>query len=212
MLILAKGYPNQFRNAKDELAASDAKQWFPSIDDFRATAVMSGGSSGEALTLAQVVEIIGKEKPGSIAALGLIGHANRSVFALAGRIVGDNIHFAQDSLIFEDTIKANLSKIKAVKDRFTEDGSITLYACDAGSGQNLLDAISDAFEVKVFGFQTEIYWCFTVSAKGKVTRGRTYFDSQGFEVHPDCDSNSFSSDIRAWGPNMSSKSGVHSKP
>src|SRR3974390_1990659 len=61
MLIIAKGFPNQFRTTDQEMAASDRGKWFPSVDDFRATAASSGGSGGEAATFAQLLEVVGNQ-------------------------------------------------------------------------------------------------------------------------------------------------------
>ena len=208
MLVLAKDYPNEFRSVKAELDASENKSWYPSIDDFRATAAGSGGSAGEVSTLDELIEFISKQKDGSIGDLGLIGHADRELFGLGGRIKSDgHLYFTQAGLVWDDTLTKKIAKIKAVRGKFAKDGTITLYACDAGSGKKLLDAISDAFGVKARGFSTEIFWCFMTSGN-KAQRGRTYWDREGYGVHPSCDSGKFTADIRNWTPDTSSSSGV----
>ena len=209
-LIISSGYPSPFRNITEELAASNADppNWFPMTVDFRATAAHSGGAE-EAASFEQLLNVIGKKKAGSITELGLVGHASPASFALAGQAVPGNIHFDPKGIIHPDTIKDNLSKIKAVRDRFKTDdkknpASITLFACDAGSGDALLEALSSAFQVKARGFKNEIWWCFTTAKGGAAIRGRTWYDGVGAGVHPACDSSQFSPDIRVWQPEKES--------
>jgi hypothetical protein len=208
MLILASGFPNHYGGIANELAASrrDPSNWFPTNDDFRATAAFSGGSSGEAATFDDLLTIIGKQPERSIVDLSLVGHANLHTFALAGKVVQDGMVFSVPGMITEESIKTNLDKIKALRNRFktqgTELASITLYACDAGSGMPLLQALAGAFQVIVKGFKTEIFYCF-MSTGGRVVRGRTFLDALGIGVHPDCSSSQFSADIRKWIPDQS---------
>jgi hypothetical protein len=205
-LIISAGYPSPFRTVAEEIAASNADppNWFPMTVDFRATAAHSGGAE-EASSFEQLINVIGKRKPGAISELGLIGHASPSAFALSGHAVPGNIHFDPKGLIHPDTIQDNLEKIKAVRNRFktgdkNNPASITLFACDAGSGDALLEALSSAFQVTVRGFTQEIWWCF-MTAKGAAIRGRTWYDAVGAGIHPSCDSSEFSPDIRVWRPN-----------
>jgi hypothetical protein len=209
-LIISSGYPSPFRNITEELAASNANppNWFPMSVDFRATAAHSGGAD-EAASFAQLLDVIGKKKPGSISELGLIGHASPTAFALAGQAVPGNIHFDPKGLIHPDTIKDNLDRIKAIRNRFKSDdkknpASITLFACDAGSGDALLQALSSAFQVTARGFKNEIWWCFMTPKGGPVIRGRTWYDGVGAGIHPQCDSPDFSPDIRVWKPEKES--------
>ena len=152
----------------------------------------------------QLLKIIENKKPGSIVELGLVGHASPTAFALAGTETTRNIRFDPKGLIHPDTIHDKLARITALRDRFkTGDKdnppSITLFACDAGSGDDLLEAISSAFQVTARGFQHEIWWCFMVIKRAAV-RGRTWYDGVGMGVHPQCDSDRFSVDIRTWKP------------
>jgi hypothetical protein len=204
-LIISSGYPSPFANVAEELAASNADppNWFPMTVDFRATAAHSGGA-GEAASFEQLLNVIGKSKPGTISELGLIGHASPTAFALSGQAIPGNIRFDHKGLIHPDTIQDNLEKIKALRNRFKTDdkknpASITLFACDAGSGDALLEAISSAFQVSARGFSQEIWWCFT-TVKGAALRGRTWYDAVGAGMHPRCESSEFSADIRVWRP------------
>jgi hypothetical protein len=209
-LIIASGYPYPYRSLTEELEAAHADNWFPTTVDFRATAVHSGGA-GEAATFAQLLDVIAKKKPGSIRELGIVGHANQDVFVLGGRIDHGTIATnAATAVIGPDSIRANMDKIKSVRNRFALQDikvpSITLFACDAGSGDTLLDEMSKAFQVTVRGFEREIWWCFMV-AKGAAVRGRTWYDGVGAGLHPKCDSSQFSPDIRTWIPGKQSYAG-----
>jgi hypothetical protein len=208
-LIIAGGFHNRFSSVHAEFAAAKAGQWFPSTVDFRATAAHSGGLKGQAATFDALLDLIGKRQKESIRELGLIGHANPQGFALAGMFVPkiNDLVFSAAGLIHAETIKQKMKKIIAVRDRFAHRGyvdwpTITLYACDAGTGPDLLQAMGAAFEARVRGFQKEIFWCFTPSGAGAV-RGRTFYDAVGAGIHPDC--SRFSPDIRVWRPDSESK-------
>jgi hypothetical protein len=198
-MIISSGYPNSYGSVADELAASKADAWFPTTVDFRATATHSGGAE-EAASFDELLKVIGKTKKGSIEQLGLVGHANRETFALSGRVQNANVNFGKEGMLHPVSIKEKLEKIRAVRDRFTTDAVITLYACDAGVGTTLLAALSQAFQVTVQGFQNQIWWCFMVTAKGGAVRGRTWYDRMGAGLHPECGSSEFSADIRIWTP------------
>ena len=205
-LIIASGYANAYGGDAGEIAAADPKnnQWFPTTIDFRATAARSGGT-GEAASLEDVIGLIAKEKPGAIQSLGLVGHANQRVFSMAGKVTSypSNVAFFDAGIIDPDSLAKNSAKIQAVQDRFAKDARIVLYACHAGAGKDLLDAVSNAFGVCALGFTTEIVWCFSHNGRKITSRGRT-FRSTGVDVYPECDGNSFASDITAWGPDNKS--------
>lgn len=205
-LIISSGYPSPFGNISEELKAAQANpsEWYPMTVDFRATAVHSGGGD-EAASFEQLLSVVEKKKPGSITELGLVGHASPAVFSLAGTKTTRNIHFDPKGIIHPDSIQDNLAKIKTLRDRFKTDDkdnppSITLFACDAGAGDKLLEAISSAFQVTARGFKNEIWWCFMVPKKGGPVRGRTWYDSGGMGIHPQCEDDKFSPDIRTWTP------------
>jgi hypothetical protein len=208
-LIIAGGFHNRFSSVKAEMAAAQAGRWFPSTLDFRATAAHSGGLKAEVASFDALLDLIGKRKKESIRELGLIGHANPQAFALAGTFMPgiNDLVFSSAGLIHTDTIKQKMEKIIAVRDRFAHRDfvdwpTITLYACDAGTGPDLLQAIGTAFEAKVRGFNKEIFWCFTPSGGG-VIRGRTFYDAVGAGIHPNC--SQFSPDIRVWKPDSESQ-------
>jgi hypothetical protein len=189
MLIIASGYPQ---------AASDGTEWYPMTPDFRATGLSSGGAK-EASTFDAMLKILEGEKAGSIDELGLIGHGSQRVFSLAGHKIPNNIAFNENGIVNGISIKNNIKRVTAVRDRFADNASIILYCCDSGSGDELLSDIADGFQVTVKGFANSIWWC-TMTAAGALVRGRTWYDSLGAGMHPDCGSNEFSADIRQWKP------------
>jgi hypothetical protein len=202
-LVIASGYPSPYRNVSEELAASKANNWYPTTIDFRATAAQSGGAEGAA-SFEELLNVLAKKTPRSLTDLGLVGHANPEALVLAGQVDRGTITTNSKSIISADSIKVNLNKIKSVRNRFKTDdknnpASIIIYACDAGSGDELLEALSDAFQVTAKGFKQEIWWCF-MTTSGPVVRGRTWYDAVGTGVPPDCGSANFSPDIRVWKP------------
>jgi hypothetical protein len=209
-LIFSSGYPSPYPNVGEELKAAQLvpPDWAPMSPDFRETGIHSGGADGAA-SFDQLLSWIEKKKPGTITELGIIGHANPATFSLAGTKTTNNIHFDPKGMIHPVSIKDNLKRITALRDRFNTDDkdnppSITLFACDAGSGDPLLEAIASAFQVTARGFKNEIWWCFMVNKKAAV-RGRTYYDSSGYGYHPQCDDDKFSVDIRTWTPDKQKK-------
>jgi hypothetical protein len=188
-LIIASGYPQ---------ALPDGTEWSPMTPDFRATGMSSGGAD-EAATFDAMLKIVEGKKTGSISELGLVGHGSQRTFSLAGHKIPNNIQFDPKGMIHPVSIKDNIKRITKLRDRFAEDASITLFCCDSGSGDELLSAIADAFQVTVRGFQNEIWWC-TMVAAGALVRGRTWYDSLGAGLHPRCGSDEFSADIRQWKP------------
>lgn len=212
-LMISGGYPYRFSSVSDELAASQAGHWFPATVDFKATAALSGGSKGEPATFDALLDLISKRPKNSIRELALIGHANSETFSLAGSFnphVNDLV-FHEAGMIHPETIKRKIKKITSLRDRFGRQGygnwgserrysswpAIILYSCDAGTGEDLLQAIGVAFQCIVLGFKREIFWCFTPSGS-KAVRGRTFYDAVGAGIHPSC--GSFSPDIRIWRP------------
>jgi hypothetical protein len=204
-IIIASGYENTYGGEYAEIGYAEQKKWYPTTTDFRATG-RGSGATGEATTFAEVLDLIAAEKPGSIQNLGLVGHANIRTFSMAGRVTikPSDVVFTEAGMINPISIKDNLAKITGLQDRFAKDAQITLYACHAGTGKELLDALSNAFGVCAYGFTNEIAWCLNWKGRKIISRGRTYYDSLGTEIYPACDSPGFSADIRRWSPDSKS--------
>jgi hypothetical protein len=205
-LLIAGGFPNRFRSIRDEIAASKIGRWFPNTVDFRATAGHSGNFKGAPATFDALLDLISKQPKESIRELGLIGHANPQAFALAGMFMPsvNDLVFTGAGMIHPVSIKEKWNKLVTLRDRFAHKGyidwpTITLYACDAGTGAELLQALATALEVQVRGFKNEIVWCLTSSG----VRGKTFYDNVGMGLHPDC--SRFSPDIRVWKPDSETK-------
>jgi hypothetical protein len=205
-LIIAGGYPHPYANVAAELKASQSKAWLPTTIDFRATAKGSGGAE-EAASFDGLLKLIAKKEKRAIKDLGLIGHANIHTFALSGKVQGDSVVFGTEGMITTASLKARLDQIKGVRDRFVSGATITYYACNAGTAPALLEETSNAFQVLVKGFKNQVWWCFYPS-KGGAVRGRTWYDAVGAGIHPQCDSSSFSDDIKVWTPDNKSFTGV----
>jgi hypothetical protein len=165
-LLFANGYDRPYtgHNA-DQQETRDAERgrWHPASIDMEQAAAGSGGGSGVS-TLGALLAHVEARGKGAIKELDLIAHSNSSHFALAGtidRVENDVIFDRTNALINVDTLKTQGGRIAKLRDRFAENARIVLYGCDAGSGKDLLDAISNAFQVCVHGFSDEVQYCIT---------------------------------------------------
>jgi len=229
-MAYADGYARPYKSDEAEIKNAEKGDWSPASVDFKESAANSGGGSG-ADTFAKLLTQIESKAVGSITELGLIGHANATNFGLSGTVNGKAVWFTQPGLINADTIKANLSTIqgKNLPTRFATNAKIILYGCNAGSGKDLMDAISQAFQVCVEGFKNEIDFCFkwkpAKAEKGKSRtiygRGRASYTPPidltnpdplaGLEsAEKDCDK--FATDLRTLKPDQKSCAGVVAKP
>ncbi|MBO9392135.1 DUF4157 domain-containing protein [Caldilinea sp.] len=229
-MAYADGYARPYKSDEAEIKNAEKGNWSPASIDFKESAANSGGGSG-ADTFARLLTQIESKGVGSITELGLIGHANATNFGLSGTVKGKDVWFTQPGLINADTIKANLSTIqgKNLPGRFATNAKIILYGCNAGSGKDLMDAISQAFRVCVEGFKNEIDFCFkwkpAKAEKGKSRtiygRGRASYTPPidltnpdplaGLEsAEKDCDK--FATDLRTLKPDQKSCVGVAAKP
>lgn len=229
-MAYADGYARPYKSDEAEIQNAEKGDWSPASIDFKASAANSGGGSG-ADTFAKLLTQIESKGAGSITELGLIGHANATNFGLSGTVKGKGVWFTQPGLINAETIKANLSTIqsKNLPGRFASGAKIILYGCNAGSGKDLMDAISQAFQVCVEGFKNEIDFCFkwkpAKAEKGKSRsiygRGRASYTPPidlsnpdplaGLEsAEKDCDK--FATDLRTLKPDQKSCAGASAKP
>ncbi len=215
-LIYAGAYKSPYGGDPAEIASATAKTWYPSTVDFAATIATSGGGSG-ASSFDDLIKWIGAQSKGSIAKLGLVGHASASVFGLSGDVTVSpmDVSFTPPGQISTTTIAAKLSSITAVRDRFASGAKITLYGCHAGVGTPLLAALSNAFGVCVEGFSDEIWWCIHWTGAKIDSRGRTWMDTSGLMgaglLVPDC-LTTFDADITKLKPDKSDCSGLPATP
>lgn len=181
-LVPAAGYPNRFRSDEAEIRCFEAGEptckWSPSSVDFEATATQSGGGTAIG-TFTGLLDHIARRSAGSITELGLIGHANATYFGLSGTITAHDVIFTDPGLIGADTIAANMARIEASRDRFSPVGKIVLYGCNAGVGLELLDALSRAFRVCVYGFSDEIFTCFVWAPRERRARRPRHIRHRG---------------------------------
>jgi Domain of unknown function (DUF4157) len=212
-LIYGSGYPRPFKTDEEEIRSANAHKWSPSSVDFQATATNSGGGSGTD-TFQSLLSQIASKPANSISNLGLIGHANSSMFGLSGTIIPGDVVFKPEGVISAEAIAKNTASIVKVRDRFTTSAKITLYGCDAGLGKGLLDALSNAFKVCVRGFTNEISWCFTFAGKMIYagSRGHVFVETAGLIAPnlPNCDD--FLKDIKQLQPDNESCVGVSATP
>jgi len=189
-LVFGSGYAG-YPGETAEVAKAKAGKWNPTSIDFSTNAGRSGGGSG-AKDLPELIQFIGKQGKGAIKKLGIIGHSNSRALGLSGDVHTQGVPLR--GVIMEETLKANKSKIDAVKDRFAADASIILYSCNSGGISNgLADAVSEAFGVCVKGFKNNVLWCITFneSPVSITSRGNVFYENPndplaGAGVHPSC--------------------------
>lgn len=176
-LIFGSGYPNPFAGdpaGETAAAQKNPREWFPSSVDFGKTADLSGGGTGIS-TLSGVLAAMAGMAKGSLTNLDLIGHANADLFALGGTITRTSVSGSKGGTIGPNQLAAAQPEIDKVRDRFSPNGRITIYGCNAGASGALLSALSNAFKVCARGFKDAITWCLGwQTTPVKITsRGRT---------------------------------------
>ncbi len=187
-LVYSGGYSRPYSNDADEVkAAVEFKDWYPSSVDFKATAEASGGGTAVS-NLPELIRFLSNKPDGSVDELGIIGHADSSLFAFGGTIIvptlssSGNVNFASDKLIDQTSLTTNATAIAAVKAKFSSKGRIILYGCHAGLADALMAAIAKAFGVCVYGFSEAITTGFTSSTGQNpriLSRGHVWVDSAG---------------------------------
>ncbi len=216
-LVYASGYPRRFRSDAEEVRCVEAPPnrciWAPSSVDFRATAENSGGGTGQS-TFRSLLDHIGSRATNSISELGLIGHANSEYFGLSGRITNFDVFFTEPGLIGMESIRDNMARIEAVRDRFAADAKIVLYGCHAGVGDALLNALSQAFRVCVQGFSNEILTCIEWQTPSRriTSRGRVMVDTAGLVAAELLHCPQFHTNVRSLTPDRESCAGVPRAP
>jgi hypothetical protein len=212
LMIYASGYHHPYPTDRAEIASANAGTWFPSSVDFRATAGKSGNAAGAA-SLADMLKIIGAQRAGSIAFLGLIGHGASRIgmartFGFSGRISVSpaQVVLTPSGFLNANTIWTNYDAIRALRGQFAADAKIVVYACDSGMDTTLLAPISNAFGVCAYGFKQQVTWCFNHSAQrvSPGTRGRVFVDRSGLLGMGMIPCDGFSTDAKTLTPDVNS--------
>ncbi len=205
-LIYASDYSADpaYRNDAEEHASP---HWMPTSPDFQATAQNSGGGTGVG-TFLGLTDYIKAKGPGSITTLGLIGHANRDVFALGGLVKRDgSVTGSTHGTIDKGSIDLAVvgGTIPPLRNRFASNAQIILYACNTGAGGTLMQSLSSAFQVCVQGFSTALRWCIQFSRRTQsiASRGGVRID-QG----PDPACKDFPTNVTSLTPDMESCKGA----
>ena len=183
-LAYASGFGNPFASVFEEARCGHQREiggnpdchWSPWNDDMSASASKSGGGTPVA-TLNALLSFIGTQSTGSITALGIIGHSNKSFFALGGQVLPyeNNVLFNQPAAnITAKSLADNVTRIEALKDRFAPGARIILFGCNAGASGELTSAFAKAFHVCAEGFRHPIQYHINVSTEGgRITRNST---------------------------------------
>ena len=205
-LIYASDYSADpaYKNDAEEIAN---KHWMPTSPDFQAAAQNSGGGTGAGNLLA-VTDYLKAKKPGSITTLGLIGHANKDVFALGGFVKRDGEVTATSHGTIDKTsldLAVMSGDIPRVRDRFASNGKIILYACNTGAGGTLMQSLSNAFQVCVQGFSTALRSCIQFEKRTKKITSR---GGMRIDKGPDPPCENFPTNVTTLTPDMESCKGA----
>jgi hypothetical protein len=205
-MVYASGFDSPYARDADEIASFTSGTWAPSSVDFATTTGLARGGTGAATLDALSSEIKAAERH-SISQLGLIGHAVNGAFVLSGTISveTDGVRFGKEGVIST----ASLLGMDYLnwRDRFAPSATITLYGCNSGMDQELLDTFSQAAGVCVFGFKGAIKWCVTSDGAGAIaSRGRTRLDSASPTADTGCQT--YTADIGTLTPDAQSCAGA----
>lgn len=165
---------------KDEVDAMAHNRWEPTSDDFGAVAGKSAVKVDSWKGLMQVILTNGgaESAAGSISRINIFTHANSNLIALAGHVrpgsPAASVTLTVDSAISEETLdqldsgitisvaskNAKLASKKFVMDdvrnRFTKDAVIVIYACHGAVDVAFVQRIANTFQVKVRAFKDVI--------------------------------------------------------
>ena len=192
-LAFGSGFANPFSSEYDEARCGHPKEiggnpdcrWQPSSDDMSTSAQLSGGGTPVS-AFDELLTFIESRGPKSIDRLGIIGHSNSFIFALAGTIdpfykqpqtgvLTGNVLFDQPAAnITKKSIEAKRNRIAKLRERFKPGARIILFGCNAGAGAELLSVIASTFRLCAEGFKYPIQYFLDISTTGgKITKKST---------------------------------------
>ena len=180
VLNLAGDYPYDWTSLESEAAHMEKvdradglrKFWMPGEKDFEAGL---GKVDFVVSTFAEFLGAVSSKPVGSIKQVNFVSHGSSLTIGMSGECIGDKSKSGTPGTVtFSNVLKSgdligtDLEEMaKAVRDRFREDGEITLYLCNAGMNHGLRKEIQDALKVKVRGFRVEIRYCPRFERTGK---------------------------------------------
>ena len=196
-------FDNPWKRVDDEVAAMAENRWSPTSDDFAAVAGKSVQiDSWKGLLHVILTQGNAESAPRSISRINIFTHANSDLIALSGDVrpgsTSAHVTLNVGSAISEETLdklnsgitfsvasknKRLASKnfvIDDVRNRFTSDAVIVIYACHGAVDTAFVQRIADTFQVNVRAF-TEVIGYFPSYEEGdpaakraaKVTNRRT---------------------------------------
>lgn len=192
-------FANPWKHSGEEALAIRAWKWAPGSDTFRAVV---GGNTTQVSSLSSFLGAIERQKPQTIDRINVFSHGNPGVLPFSGTIdknggVMLNTGSALDLRIRDtEPIPIGPGRVQEtpggiaqrLRNRFTATGQIVLFLCNSGADFEVLQAVADAFGVKVSGFGGSVYYCPVIGpgASPSIDRGFTSLDkcatkSRGFQ-------------------------------
>lgn len=123
-----------------------AQYWWPRTDDFRAEAKKQAKKPIGVATMGALIKTIQKRK--NIRAVLWFGHGIKGELQF-----GSKKNFG----------RAGIASLPDVSAKFSPNGNITFYACNAGQSRAFFQAMADKLRVPVRGFSTGVKWNLTWS-------------------------------------------------
>lgn len=161
LVMYASGHPRLYSTDEEEIAAvtgeaagaggrlgtidpeDPAVHWWPSTLDFREEARRHARRPSAIGSLRQFIRTIRRQH--NLDQAMFFGHGGRDLLKF-----GDTVYVR--SADFRALGNADLSG------HFTSSGSIILYACNAAYTEDFMQAMADAFRVRVCGFRNGVRW------------------------------------------------------
>ncbi len=174
-------------------------RWYPSTRDFLATA-NDTQSRPAPIMVSTAADVLGalQHEPGVFGRVIFIGHGSPGGLGLTGSLSGSMMRFSE-MLRKEDLTDPKWDTVvQQIKDKFREDATFDIYACNVAVGDSFMKELARAFDVRVRSFKGEVWWCVQHDAKSKTitSRGRVAPE----DGPADCSQKPWRKGVRTWIP------------
>jgi hypothetical protein len=148
LIIVAGGW--HYKSTKDEIFAIKHDTWSPTTTDFL---VVAGPNAKRATTAKEFLQHIARQQPNSLARVVFIGHGGIDGIKFSGD--ADTSHGPEN--LDTNNIPQHLEFIKnRVRPKLHKNARIELVTCTNGADEAFMDAMANAFDRCIKGFDTDI--------------------------------------------------------
>ena len=173
LIIVSGGY--SYTDEATEVSAIEHDSWMPSTADFEAAVKADDGTPLRARNPSEFFKHIADQPTGSVGRVVFVGHGHTNGLLFAGDPAG----FGAVAGLYESTLSEFQADIESkLKPKLHPNAKIVLVTCNTGGGQAFIDALVNAFDRCVRGFDSAIeYRNPTVTDEKTITdRGLTRSD------------------------------------